>query len=625
MNGTEFGNEPPGDSSAILLRIADCVGKAVIVAALLGELAVTFLNVLVRGLFGESFLWTDEIARIALSTLAFIGGVVAYRRGHHAILRLILDRLHPRASGVFLAAAKIMVLGLAILVFILSLTLVQGQWDRETPILEWPASVFVLPLTVSMPILALYAAENLRRLNRRTAALGIGLVAVIAALVLATKSLWLGPVSNSTSATVALLVLFVVSGIGLPIGFGLIGGAATYFWISGAPPMIALPQKMVDGTGNFVLLALPFFIFAGLIMERGGISQRLIAFVHALVGHLRGGLLQVMVISMYLVSGLSGSKTADVAAVGTSMRQMLAQEGYSAGEGAAVLASAAVMGDTVPPSLGILVLGSITQLSIASMFIGGIIPAAVIGVCLMVLIWLKSQRLNLPRRQRAPLRLMLRTGLVALVPLSMPAVLFIGILGGFATPTEVSSVAVVYGLLLATLVYRGMTLQALFSAALDSATLAGMILFILAAASSFSWALTVANLPQQLVQVLQTLQGSNVIFMLGSIALLVLTGMLLEGLPALNILAPLLVPIAGHFGFSGVHYGLVLLIAMGMGAFLPPAGVGFFVCCAIARTTIEQASRAMVPYLAVLVIGLLIVAFVPWFTLVLPRAFGFAE
>jgi tripartite ATP-independent transporter DctM subunit len=437
--------------------------------------------------------------------------------------------------------------------------------------------------------------------------------------------LWGGILSNDDCATVALLFLVGSCVIGLPIGFGLMGGAAIFFWLTGTVPMVALPQKIVDGTSNFVLLALPFFIFAGLIMERGGISERLVSFVHALVGHLRGGLLQVMVISMYLVSGLSGSKTADVAAVGTAMRQMLVQEGYTAGEGAAVLAAAAVMGDTVPPSLGILVLGSITQLSIAAMFIGGIIPAGVIGVCLIVLIWLKSRRQNLPRRPRARTGVMVRAGLSAILPLSMPVVLFAGILGGIATPTEVSSVAVVYGLLLAIVVYRGLDLRGVLRAARDSALLAGMILFILAAATSFSWALTIANLPQRLVLLLQQLHGSTAIFVLGSIMLLVLTGMLLEGLPALNILAPMLVPMAGQFGLYGVHYGLMLLIAMGLGAFLPPVGVGFFVCCAITRTTIEQASRAMTPYLVVLAVGLLIVAYVPWFTLVLPRAFGFAQ
>ncbi|MFI4982389.1 MAG: TRAP transporter large permease, partial [Nevskiales bacterium] len=327
----------------------------------------------------------------------------------------------------------------------------------------------------------------------------------------------------------------------------------------------------------------------------------------------------------YLVSGLSGSKTADVAAVGTAMRQMLAREGYRPGENAAVLAAAAVMGDTVPPSIGILVLGSITQLSIAALFIGGVIPAAVIGFCLSVLIWLKARRLNLPRTPRAPIATVLRTGVGAILPLSMPVVLFAGILGGFATPTEVSSVAVVYGIVLATLFYRAMDGRALLRTAIDSATLAGMILFILAAASSFSWALTIATLPQRLVLLLQGLEGSPVIFLLGSIVLLIVTGMLLEGLPALNILAPMLVPMAGQFGLSGLHYGIVLLIAMGLGAFLPPAGVGFYVCCAIAGTTIEQASRAMTPYLVVLIIGLLIVAFVPWFTLVLPEALGFGD
>jgi tripartite ATP-independent transporter DctM subunit len=612
-------------TSGRLLRAVDRFGEAVIVIALLGEVAAIFLNVLTRSLLDQSFLWTEEVARIALATLAFIGGVAAYRRSHHTILRVVLDLMAPRARRLCLTVAEVVVLGLAVLVFTLSLTVLQAQWTRETPILELPASVFVIPLTISMPMLALYAADNLRRADRAAALLGFALVLALAVLLAATRMFWLGWISSDTCVTVALVVLLATSCIGLPIGFGLMGAAATYFWLSGIVPMVALPQKIVDGTGNFVLLALPFFIFAGLIMERGGISLRLVAFVYALVGHLRGGLLQVMVVSMYLVSGLSGSKTADVAAVGTAMRRMLAREGYGSGEAAAVLASAAVMGDTVPPSLGILVLGSITQLSIAALFIGGIIPAAVIGACLMLLIWLQARRLNLPRTPRARFSVMLRTGLMAILPLSMPVVMFAGILGGFATPTEVSSVAVVYGLLLAVVVYRAMTVRTLLGAAVDSAMLTGMILFILAAASSFSWALTVANLPQRLVLLLQGLEGSTTIFMLGSILLLVVTGMLLEGLPALNILAPMLVPMAGQFGLSGLHYGLVLLIAMGLGAFLPPAGVGFFVCCAIARTTIEEASRAMVPYLAVLVIGLLIVAFVPWFTLVLPRAFGFDE
>jgi tripartite ATP-independent transporter DctM subunit len=376
------------------------------------------------------------------------------------------------------------------------------------------------------------------------------------------------------------------------------------------------------GTGNFVLLALPFFILAGLVMERGGISLRLVQFVHALVGHFRGGLLHVMVMSMYLVSGLSGSKTADVAAVGSVMRDMLRKEGYDPAEGAAALAASAAMGETVPPSIAMLVLGSVTTLSMAALFVGGVIPAAVVALCLMALIFVRAARGPSQTHHRAPLRVMATTGLRAILPLMMPVILFAGILFGVATPTEVSSFAVIYGLLLAGFVYRELDMRAFIRTVLDSATLAGMVLFILAAASGFSWTLTVAYLPQRLVDLLHGINDNPALFMIGSIVLLIVIGSLLEGLPALIILAPLLLPIAGSIGLSELHFGIVLLIAMGVGAFLPPAGVGFYVACAIMKTDIEGASRAMVPYLVVLIIALLIVAFVPSFTVSLPRAFG---
>jgi tripartite ATP-independent transporter DctM subunit len=205
----------------------------------------------------------------------------------------------------------------------------------------------------------------------------------------------------------------------------------------------------------------------------------------------------------------------------------------------------------------------------------------------------------------------------------MPATLLAGILMGFATPTEIAAIAVVYGLLLSGLVYREMNFQGFVRIAIDTAALTGVLLFIFAAASSFSWTLTVAYLPQRLVMLLQSVGDSQIIFMICSIVLLILVGVLLEGLPSLNVLAPLLIPIAGKLGLSELHYALVLIIAMGIGGFMPFAGVGFYVCCAVMRCDIEAASRAMLPYLVMLIAGLLLVAFVPWFTLALPHYFGF--
>jgi tripartite ATP-independent transporter DctM subunit len=386
--------------------------------------------------------------------------------------------------------------------------------------------------------------------------------------------------------------------------------------------MVALPQNMVAGTTNFVLLALPFFIIAGLVMERGGISLRLVRFVHALVGHLRSGLLQVMVVSMYFVSGLSGSKSADVAAVGTVMRAMLKRERYSLSEGTAVLSASAAMGECIPPSIAMLVLGSITKLSMVALFLAGLVPAAVIALCIMALVYVRAHLAKTPRSARAPVSTLIRTGIGAILPALMPVMLFAGILCGIATPTEVSAFAVVYGLALATIGYRELDLRGFVRTVIDSGALAGMVLFILAAASSFSWALTVAYVPQRLVELLHGINNSAVIFLLGSIALMIIVGSLLEGFPALNVLAPLLIPVAAQIGVNSLHYGIVIIIAVGIGAFVPPAGVGFYICCAIMHTKIEDASRAMIPYLLCLIVGLLIVSLVPWLTLVVPRAFG---
>jgi tripartite ATP-independent transporter DctM subunit len=411
---------------------------------------------------------------------------------------------------------------------------------------------------------------------------------------------------------------------GVPVGFVLLLATASYLWVTDAPSLVSLPQSMVHGTGNYILLAVPFFIFTGLIMERGGISLRLVRFVETVVGHLRGGLLQVSVVSMYIVSGLSGSKPADVAAVGTVMRDRL-RDRHGAGEGAAVLAASAIMGETVPPSIAMLIVGSITQLSMAALFIGGIVPAAVMAACLMGLIYVRARRAGTPCAPRAPVRSMLRAGLIAVPALLMPVILLVGILAGIATPTEVATFAVLYGLGLAIGVYRAMSWRTLLRTALDTASLTGMLLFIFAASAGFSWSLTVAYVPQRLVALLHGMQNSTSIFMVASILLLVVAGVLLEGLPSLNVLAPLLLPIAGKIGVSELHYALVLIIAMGVGGFMPLAGVGFYVCCAIMQTGVEEASRAMVPYLIVILIGLLIVAFVPWFTLFLPHYFGFGR
>jgi tripartite ATP-independent transporter DctM subunit len=611
-------------NQGLALRFIDGIAEGLVVAALLGELILVLANVGARAYLQRSFLWSDEAARFTLSILAFIGGAVAYRRRDHAFVRVLLNLASARTQAAFFAFADILVLFTAALTGIASAEFIASSWGERTPIFQAPAALIALPLPAGMALLALYAVDNLRRDHGRVAWV---IAAAFAAALLAaalTRDSWLPQLGGDAAIIVALTLFFIAILAGVPVGFVLLLSTAAYLWASDAAAMVVLPQTMVNGTGNFILLAVPFFILAGLIMERGGISVRLVQFIHALVGHLRGGLLQVTVVSMYIVSGLSGSKPADVAAVGTVMRDQL-RERHGAAEGAAVLAAAAIMGETVPPSIAMLIVGSITSVSVAAMFIGGLIPAALMAVCLMALIYVRTVRAGTPPTPRVPLTLMIRAGWRALLPLLMPGMLLAGILLGVATPTEVAAFAVLYGLFLAVAVYREMDLRAFMRTAADTAALTGVLLFIFAAASGFSWALTIAYLPQRLVVLLHSVGNSVEIFMLASIALLILVGVLLEGLPSLNVLAPLLIPIAGKLGINEMHYALVLIIAMGVGGFMPLAGVGFYVCCSVMKCNIESASRAMIPYLIMVLIGLLIIAFVPWFALFLPKYFGFAS
>jgi tripartite ATP-independent transporter DctM subunit len=603
-----------------VMHTINVTADVLVAVALLGELAIVLANICARIWLEHSFLWADEVARFALTLLAFLGGTVAYRRRDHACVNVVLDQLPVDVARVLRVLADVIVLGTAVLAGWTSWDFIASSWSERTPILELPAAVIGLPLPLSMVLLAVYALIFLSAQGKL--ALWVGVVCA-AALFLADMAAdaWL-PLSGD-GPLYAVLVMFVVTILlGVPVGFVLLLSTVAYVWFSGTASMVVLPHNMINGTGNFILLAVPFFIFAGLVMERGGISERLVQFIQVLVGHTRGGLLQVTVASMYVVSGLSGSKPADVAAVGTVMRDKITEQ-HGAPEGAAVLAATAIMGETIPPSIAMLIVGSLTNVSVAAMFVGGMLPAAVIAACLMAMIYIRARRSNAPRSPRPPIGTVLNASLHAILPLSMPGMLLGGILGGVATPTEIAAAAVLYGVFLSVLVYRKMGWEEFFKAVVDTASLAGVLLFLFAASSAFSWTLTVAMLPQRLVGMLHAIGGGAETFMIGSIILLVVVGVLLEGLPSLNVAAPLLIPIAAKLGINEVHYALVLIITMGVGGFMPLVGVGFYVCCAVMRCDVEAASRAMLPYLAVIIAGLLIVAFVPWFSLVLPKSLGF--
>lgn len=608
---------------AARLWVMDAALDIIVAVAIFGELTAVIVDVLGRTLLDAPLLWADEVGGLALTVIAFIGGAAAYRRDQHIAVRVLVEWLPRRMRAPIHAAADWLVLETAVACFVTSFPLLISRWDELTPLLEMHGTWLALPLTIGMALLAVYAVARL--LSQPTQAVLVSLAVLLILNAIVGFAAVYGPPLGSTAAiTLAIAVVLATVLLGLPVGFALVLATSLFLRQVYPAAMVALPQNMVDGVSRFVLLALPFFILVGFVMEAGGISRRLVLFVAALVGRLRGGLLQVVIINMYIVSGISGSKAADVAAVGLVMRDMLDKEGYERSETAVVLASSAAMGECVPPSIAMLVLGSVTSLSMGALFAAGLLPAAVIALCLMALVFVRVPKAQ-PGDALPVVRGSLpRLGLNAILPFSMPALLFAGILSGFATPTEISAFAVLYGLLLATLAYREVGLRALTRVAADASTVAAMVLFTLAAAQTFSWSLSAAQMPQALAALVFSWRDNTTLFLLASIVALVVLGSLLEGLPALLILAPLLLPIATQLGISDLHYGIVLLIAMGIGAFLPPLGVGFYIACAIARAPMGPSTRAMVPYVAVLLVGLLLVTFVPWFTLSVPRALGLA-
>lgn len=608
---------PPRWSGALWF---DKALEGVVGAAIIAELVVILLNIMIRVITGDSVLWTQEVSEIALLTIAFIGGAIAYPKGAHMSVQALIMRL-PAAWKPYLAAlVDWLVLVMSAGTFALFVPTLVQQIEEKTPILQLPVFWVSLPFSLGMVLIAWFALLNLWRQERRPVLVAAGITAVLFALVAMAQPLFYYASPNALLAVV-LAVLFILLFLGLPIAFVLALASGIYLYLGGISEISAIPIGMASGAKGFVLLAIPFFILAGTVMNSAGLTLPLARLVDALIGHLRGGLLQVVVVTMYIFSGISGSKVADVAAVGTTMRGMLEERKYPRGEVVAVLSASAIMGETIPPSIVLLILGSITTISTTTLFLAGFVPAAFLALVVMALVFLRAKKQGGVASPKATWRARGTATFFAIPTLLLPVGMVVGILSGFATPTEVSSVAVAYAFILAAAYRRG-SRKLLGDTLRETTTTAGMVLFIIAAASPLAQTLAVAGVSQQIHDLMSGLGDSPLLFMLFTIVLLVIMGQLLEGLPAVLIFAPLLLPIAVDFGVNPVQYAMVLIISMGIGSFAPPAGVGFYVACATGHETVERSLKHFWPYLIAVFLGLLVLAAVPWFSTFLPALAG---
>ena len=584
------------------------------------EVVILAAGVFTRYVLGNPLVWSDELATIIFLWLAMLGSVVAYRRGEHIRLSVLVRRSPPRTRAILEAISSVVTAIFVIELMPASIKFFKQEQIDVTPALSIPQSYVVLAIIVGLALILILA---LLRLSEQDPKIVAG---VVLAAVVVSAAAWFGRGAFAGLGNINLVLFFVVMvgacvAIGVPIAFSFGLGTLSYLAITTTVPLNTVVGRMQEGISNLVLLAVPLFIFLGLLMETAGIAKRLVAALASLVGHLRGGLSIVLVGAMYLVSGISGSKIADMAAVAPVLFPDMERRGQRRTSMISLLATSGAMAETIPPSLVLIIIGSVTGVSIQAMFTAGLLPAFVLSLFLIAVALWEAKRENATLSQRAPVRAIAWAFFVAIPGLVLPLLIRYFVVAGIATATEVSVVGIIYTLIVGVAIYRAFDWRTLYPTLIETVSLAGAILLIIATATSMGWALTQSGFAQQLADALGQAPGGKVGIMLVSIVMFVVLGSVLEGIPAMVLFGPLLFPVAKAAGINEVHYAIVAVLAMGVGLFSPPVGIGFFAASAIGKANPERVVKPMIPYLVALMIGLLIVAFVPWISLgFLPKA-----
>jgi tripartite ATP-independent transporter DctM subunit len=346
-----------------------------------------------------------------------------------------------------------------------------------------------------------------------------------------------------------------------------------------------------------------------------GMARAMVGFLASLLGHVRGGLQYVLVAAMYLVSGISGAKAADMAAVAPVLFPEMIKRGAKPGDLVALLSATGAQTETIPPSLVLITIGSVTGVSIAALFTGGLLPALVLAVMLCIVVWRRYRNDDLSHVTRATPSQIGWAFLIALPAIALPFVIRAAVVGGVATATEVSTIGIVYSALAGLLIYRRFEWSRLYPMLIETASLSGAILLIIGAATGMAWALTQSGFSSSLATMMTGLPGGIPMFLAVTIIAFVVLGSVLEGIPAIVLFGPLLFPIAKEVGVHEVHYAMVVILAMGIGLFAPPFGVGYYAACAISRIHPDEGIKPMLGYILALLIGTIVIAAVPWFSI----------
>ncbi len=575
-----------------------------------------FIGVVARYVFSIPIVWIDEVVSLSFLWLAMLGTAIAMHRNEHLRLSLFLDMMPKQIQGFVHALALVSIAAFLIALIHPAVIYAQEEWFVKSPALNIPntyrVSALAFGIIAMLAILVTYATQTVSKRNL------LGAIAVVA---LVAGGCWLGSGSltelglyNIIFFLVILVALCLVAGVPIAFCFGL--GALSYLAFATSVPLMVVIGRMDEGMSSLILVSVPIFVLLGCILDATGMGKAIVDFLASLLGHIKAGMSYVLLGSLFIVSGISGSKVSDMATIAPALFPEMKRRGHKPKEMIALLATGAAMADTVPPSIVLIVLGSVAGVSIAGLFQSGVVIAMVLLVALAVLARWKARHEIMDQVKRSSTSVIGKTLLIAAPALVLPFLIRSAVGGGVATATEVSTIAVLYAMIIGQVLYGGLGWRKIYNMLVETAALSGAILLILGTASAMAWAITQSGVVQSLSQFLTTLPGGVVSFMIVTILIFLILGCLLEGLPAILILAPIMFPIARKLGIHDIHYSMVVVTAMNIGLMMPPIGVGFFVACRIGNSSPDEVMGAIWPYILALIAGLAIIAAVPWLSTV---------
>jgi tripartite ATP-independent transporter DctM subunit len=588
--------------------------EAVAALLVLAEICVLFAGVVSRYVFHAPLVWSDELASILFLWLSMLGAVVALRRGEHMRMTALLQKVQPATRAMLDAFAIAASVAFLVLIIWPSIDYAHEESFIVTPALEVSNAWRAAAIPVGIGIMLVMALLRLLRVcsGRQIAVAVLGMAALVGAF-------WLAAPLFATLGKFNLVIFFVVVVAatvlsGVPIAFSFALATFGYLALTTRTPLLVMVGRLDEGMSHLILLAVPLFIFLGALIEMTGMARAMIQFLASLLGHVRGGLSYVLIGAMYLVSGISGSKIADMAAIAPVLFPEMVKRGAKPGDLVALLSATGAQTETIPPSIVLITIGSVTGISIAALFTGGLLPAVVLGAALCAVVWWRYRREDLSGVQRYSKREIGKLLMVALPAVLLPFVIRAAVVEGVATATEVSTIGIVYSAVVGLVVYRQFDWKRLKPMLIDTASLSGAIIFIVGCATAMAWGLTQSGFSQDLARVMGALPGGAYGFLAVSIVAFIVLGSVLEGIPAIVLFGPLLFPIAKAAGVHEVHYAMVVIFSMGIGLFAPPFGVGYYGACAVSKVNPDEGIKHIWGYIGAMLVGLVIVAAFPWFS-----------